>query len=315
MTQQKYRLVTRSDFDGLICAVLLKEVNLIETIKFAHPKDMQDGKIEITSQDIITNLPYVPTAHLVFDHHLSETIRLNLKPDESLPANYVIDPTAPSASRLVYDFYGGKSAFPRLSEEMILAVDKADSAQFTREEILFPKNWVLLNYLMDPRSGLGRFKQFRISNYDFMMVLIDYCRLHKIEDILALEDTKERIDLYFDHQRESMYQIEKCARVYDNLVVVDLRSEDEIYVVNRFIVYAMYPECNISIHVLWGLQKQNTAFAVGRSITNRTSKTNIGELLLKYGGGGHEKAGTCQVSNEQADQVLEQLIAKINADG
>jgi nanoRNase/pAp phosphatase (c-di-AMP/oligoRNAs hydrolase) len=309
---QKYRLVTRSDFDGLICAVLLKELDLISTIKFVHPKEMQDGKVEITAQDIVANLPYVPTAYLVFDHHVSEVIRLNLT---ETPSNLIIDPNAPSASRLVYEYYGGKKAFPNVDENMLIAVDKADSGQFTREEVLFPKDWILLNYLMDPRSGLERYKQFRISNYDFMMVLIDYCRTHNIEQILALSDTKERIALYFNHQRESMYQIEKCVQMYGDLIVIDLRNEKEIYVANRFIVYALYPECNISIHVLWGAKKQTVMFAVGCSIINRTSQINVGEHLLKYGGGGHAKAGTCQVSPKEAEQVLQQLIAEINADG
>lgn len=310
MSVQKYRLVTRSDFDGLICAVLLKELDLIDTIKFVHPKDMQDGKIDITRRDITTNLPYVASAHLVFDHHLSETIRIKQRPD-----NYIIDPNAPSTARLVYNYYGGKTAFHNVSEDMINAVDKADSAQFTREDILTPKDWVLLNYLMDPRSGLGRFKHFRISNYDLMMVLIDYCKKHTIDEILELPDVKERVDLYKEHQKAAMEQIEKCAKVHKNVVVLDLRNEDEIFTANRFIIYAMYSECNISIHVLWGLQKQNTVLAVGKSIIDRDSKTNVGELMLKYGGGGHEKAGTCQVSNDQADQVLKEVIQKLNADG
>ncbi len=310
MSAPKYRLVTRSDFDGLICAVLLKELDLIDTIKFVHPKDMQDGKIDITRRDITTNLPYVASAHLVFDHHLSETIRVKERPD-----NYIIDPNAPSAARLVYNYYGGQTAFPNVSVEMIEAVDKADSAQFSREDILTPKNWVLLNYLMDPRSGLGRFKHFRISNYDLMMVLIDYCKKHTIDEILELPDVKERVDLYREHQKAAMEQIEKCARVHKNVIVLDLRNEDEIFTANRFIIYAMYPECNISIHVLWGLQKQNTVLAVGKSIIDRGSKTNVGELMLKYSGGGHEKAGTCQVPNEQADQVLREVIQKLNADG
>jgi len=311
MSKRKYRLVTRSDFDGLICAVLLKELDMIEEIKFVHPKDMQDGKIEITARDITTNLPYVPGAYLVFDHHFSEILRNS----SERPAHYIVDATAPSAARMVYDYFGGLRAFPNISVEMLTAVDKADSGQFSREEILFPKKWVLLNYLMDPRTGLGRFREFRISNYDFMMMLIDYCKNHNVEEILELADVKERVELYFEHQKESMYQIEKCAKVYGNVVVLDLRSEDEIYTANRFIIYALYPECNLSIHVLWGLQKQNTVFAVGRSIINRISKTNIGALMLKYGGGGHEKAGTCQVNNEQTETILKELIEKMNADG
>jgi len=311
MSTQKYRLVTRSDFDGLICAVLLKELDLIEQIKFVHPKDMQDGRIEISARDITTNLPYVPGAHLVFDHHASEVVRL----EGQRPDNYIIDPNAPSAARVVYNYYGGASAFPNISEDMILAVDKADSAQFTREEILAPKGWVLLNYLMDPRSGLGRFKEFRISNYELMMMLIDYCKNHTIDEILELPDVKERVDLYTAHQQASMQQIEKCAYVQGNVVILDLRKEEEIFTVNRFVIYALYPECNVSIHVLWGLQKQNTVLAVGKSIIDRSAKTNIGELMLKYGGGGHEKAGTCQVPNNKADEILQAIIEKLNADG
>lgn len=311
MAAQKYRLVTRSDFDGLICAVLLKEKGLIDEIKFVHPKDMQDGKIDITASDITTNLPYVEGAHLVFDHHLSETLRN----EGNIPDNYIIDPNAPSAARVVYNYFGGEASFPHVSEEMLVAVDKADSAQFSREEILFPQGWVLLNYIMDPRSGLGRFKDFRISNYDLMMLLIDYCKSHDIDDILNLPDVKERVDLYMTHQKDSMHQIEKCAKTHGNVVVLDLRNEEEIFAANRFIIYAMYPECNISIHVLWGLKQQNTVFAVGKSIVNRDANTNIGELMLNYGGGGHANAGTCQIDNEKADGVLQELLTKITADG
>lgn len=308
---QTYRLVTRSDFDGLICAVLLKEKGLLDEIKFVHPKDMQDGKIEITERDITTNLPYVPGAHLVFDHHSSETLRNT----GDMPDNYILDPNAPSAARVVYDYYGGAEAFPDISDEMMEAVDKGDSAQFTREEILFPQGWVLLNYLMDARTGLGRFKNFRISNHALMMALIDYCKDHSIEEVLEMPDVKERIELYFEHQKASMHQIEKCAQVHKNMVVIDLRREEEIYAANRFMIYALYPECNVSMHVMWGLKQQNTVFAVGASIVNKTSNTDIGKLMLEYGGGGHAKAGTCQVSNDKADDVMRELMERINADG
>jgi len=308
---KKYRLVTRSDFDGLVCAMLLKELKLIDKIIFVHPKDMQDGKIPITENDITTNLPYVPGAYLVFDHHASEALRNA----EQHPDNYILEPETPSAARVVYNYYGGKKTFPHVSEAMLIAVDKADSAKFSREEILFPKDWVLLNYIMDPRTGLGRYKNFRISNYDLMMLLIDDCKRYPIEKVLNLPDVRERVDLYFEHQRLSMDQIEQCAKIHGNAVVLDLRQQEQIYTVNRFIVYAMYPECNISIHIMWGLQKQNTVFAMGSSILNRSSKTHVGKLMLNYGGGGHEKAGTCQISNDRAEQVLAELIQQVNSDG
>lgn len=304
----KFRLVTRSDFDGLVCAVLLKHLNLINDIKFVHPKDMQDGKVDITDQDISTNLPYVEGVHLAFDHHSSETIR-NEKRD-----NHIIDPDAPSAARVVYDHYGAEDAFPAEWKEMMAAVDKGDSAQFNKEEVLDPKGWDLLNFLMDSRTGLGRFREFRISNYELMMDLIDYCRNHNIDEILALPDVKERVELYLDQDTKFKEQLKRCSTVHSNLVVLDLRNEEVIHAGNRFVIYALFPECNISIHQLWGLKQQNTVFATGKSIFDRSSKTNVGELMLEYGGGGHHAAGTCQVDNDQSEKVLAELIKRITAD-
>lgn len=309
--KKKFRLVTRSDFDGLVCAVILKELDMIDEIKFVHPKDMQDGKIDITNRDISTNLPYVDGVYLAFDHHLSETIRRGgEKPD-----NHVIDPRAPSAARVVYDYYGGASVLTKISTDMMDAVDKGDSAQFSRDEILNPKGWVLMNFLMDARTGLGRFRNFTLSNYQLMMQLIDYCRDKSIEDILRLPDVKERVDVFFEHEKKFRQQILDCSARHDNLVVLDLRNEETIWAGNRFMIYALYPECNISIHALWGFQKQNTVFAIGKSILKRDSKTNVGELALKYGGGGHLNAGTCQIDNERADATLQELIAQITLDG
>ena len=307
---QKFRLVTRSDFDGLVCAVLLNELNLIDDIKFVHPKDMQDGKVEITANDITTNLPYVAAAHLAFDHHLSETIR-----NTGERKNHIIEAEAPSAARVVYNYYGGKSNFPTIADDMMDAVDKADSAQFSRDEILNPSGWVLLNYLMDARTGLGRFREFRISNYTLMMDLIKYCRNHNIDEILELADVKERVELYFEQAEKAKEQLLRCTTVHKNLAVLDLRDEETIWATNRVMIYALFPQTNISIHILWGVQKQNTVFATGKSILDRGSKTNVGELMLEFGGGGHQAAGTCQVDNDQAAATLQTLITRINTDG
>lgn len=307
---KQFRLVTRSDFDGLVCAVLFKELGMINDIKFVHPKDMQDGKIEISANDITTNLPYVNGAHLVFDHHLSETLR-----NSTMQPNHIIDPDAMSAARVVYNYYGGKNRFLSVSDEMMAAVDKADAARFSVDEILHPTDWVLLNYLMDPRTGLGRFRNFRISNYQLMMDLIDCCKDMTIAQILQLPDVKERVDIYFEHEEKFKQQLRDCSTVHKNLVILDLRKEETIWAGNRFMIYALNPQCNISIHILWGLKQQNTVLATGKSIVNRSSKTNIGQLMLKYGGGGHHAAGTCQVDNDKAETVLKELIATINADG
>jgi nanoRNase/pAp phosphatase (c-di-AMP/oligoRNAs hydrolase) len=310
VSDTKYRLVTRSDFDGLVCAVLLNELDLIDEITFVHPKDMQDGKVPITARDITTNLPYVPGAHLVFDHHESETVRNSGRRD----SNHIIEAHAPSAARVVYNHYGGKAAFPRVTDEMMAAVDQADSAQYSREDILNPEGWVLLNYLMDSRTGLGRFREFRISNYALMMDLIQYCRDHTIEEILALPDVQERVALYREHAPKAKDQLLRCAIKISNLVVLDLRDEETIWATNRFMIYALFPTANISIHMMWGLQKQNTVLATGKSILDRSSQTHVGNLMLEFGGGGHAAAGTCQVANDKADHILQALIQRITLD-
>jgi nanoRNase/pAp phosphatase (c-di-AMP/oligoRNAs hydrolase) len=309
MSEEKFRLITRSDFDGLVCAVLLKHLNMVDDIKFVHPKDMQHGDVAVTGRDISTNLPYVKGIHLAFDHHLSETIR-NEKVD-----NHIIDPAAPSAARVVWDYYGGLDTFPTEWQDMMVAVDRGDSAQFNHQQVLNPEGWDLLNFLMDARTGLGRFREFRISNYNLMMDLIDYCKNHSIDEIMKLPDVKERIDFYHEQAELFKAQLKRCAKVYKNLVVLDLREEEVIHAGNRFMIYAVYPQCNISIHVMWGFQKQNTVLATGKSIFDRGSKSNVGELMLKYGGGGHQAAGTCQVAHEKAEETLNALIKQINQDG
>lgn len=300
-----YRLVTRSDFDGLVCAVLLEHLEMIDDIKFVHPKDMQDGKIEITGRDITTNLPYVDNVHLAFDHHESETLRVGAR------ENHIILPDAPSAARVVWDFYGGLDTFPASWTDMMVAVDKADSAQYSIDEVLNPGGWELLNFIMDPRTGLGRVHDFRISNYQLMMDLIAACKNHTIDEILELPDVVERTELYFRHDASACAQIERCATVHDNLVVLNLLDEETIWPANRFLIYAMFPQCNISIHKLWGFKKQNRVFATGKSIIDRGCVTNVGELMLAYGGGGHAAAGTCQVDIDDADRVEAELIETI----
>ncbi len=309
MEQKTRRLVTRSDFDGLACAMMLKELNLVDEIKFVHPKDVQDGKIELSKNDITTNLPYDPRVSIAFDHHESEIDRLKATETNG---KLIIDPNARSAARVVYDYYGGKKQFPHISDDLMEAVDKGDSADFTMDEILHPEKWVLLHFLMDARTGLGRFHNFRISNYDLMMELISYCLNHNIDEILELPDVKERVDLYFEQAEEFKAQLLRIAKVYDKVVVLDLRNEEIIHAGNRFMIYALFPETQISIHVAWGFRRQNTAVMIGKSIINKASNVDIGELCLQYGGGGHHNAGTCQLENDEIDDKLPDIIRALN---
>jgi nanoRNase/pAp phosphatase (c-di-AMP/oligoRNAs hydrolase) len=319
MDSGRFRLVTRSDFDGLASAVLLRELDLIDDIRFVHPKDMQDGQVEIGPRDIITNLPYVPGCHLCFDHHLSEEMRgasggSGAGRRNGRAANHIIRAGADSAARVVWDHFGGFERFPRRLDAMMAAVDKADSARFTVDEVLDPHGWVLLAFLMDARTGLGRFRDFRISNYQLMQELIALSAGGDVEAVLAHPDVRERADLYFEQADRFREQLRRCGSVMGNVVVLDLRGEEPIWAGNRFMVYALYLQCNVSVHVLWGVNRRNTVLAAGKTIFGRAPRLEIGPLLLHYGGGGHAGAGTCQIPNDQAERVLAEIVQSLRED-
>lgn len=300
------RLVTRSDFDGLACAVLLRENATIDEYRFVHPKDVQDGKVEVTRNDILANVPYVEGCGLWFDHHSSEVARA------SAPAGFQGSfREAPSCARVIWDYYGGHRTFSPRLDGMMEAVDRCDSGNLTVDDIEDPQGWVLLSYVMDPRTGLGRYRDYRISNYQLMEALVEHCRTKPIEEILALPDVQERVVRYHEQTELFRRMVRQRAVPRGNVVVLDLRGQEEIYAGNRFLVYTMFPEANVSVQVIWGLQKQNVVFTCGHSITNRTCKTDVGKLMLEHGGGGHRAVGTCQVPTEQADRVLEELVARL----
>ncbi len=303
-----YRLITRPDFDGVVCGALFMEQDMIDAVMFAHPRDMQHGQIEVSGNDITTNLPYVSGVHLCFDHHVSESERIG--PME----NHVIDPKAPSAARVVFDHYGGKKAFPLVDPALIDAVDKADSAAFNEEEILAPDGYTMLNFILDGRTGLSRLRDFAISEEQLMIDMMTYCRHHPVDEILQIPDVAERVRTYILNEEFAELQIKRCAEVNDNVVTVDLRGEDTLYTVNRFLVYALYPKCNISIHLTNLADKGRVEIAVGKSILDRSNKVNIGSLLLQYGGGGHAAVGTCQVAPDDADRIAREILTAVRGE-
>lgn len=299
------RLVTRSDFDGLACGALLKQAGIIDNWKFAHPKDLQDGLIPIDENDCLANVPYVEGCGLWFDHHSSEQERLQLEGKYKGESRIT-----PSCARIIYEYYGGAETFPHY-EEMMEAVDKVDSGNLTAEEILHPSGWVLLGFLMDPRTGLGRWRQFSISNYQLMEKLIDACRNMTIDEILDMEDVKERVEVYFDQNAKFIDMVKEHTTTEGNVIISDLRHVDPIYSGNRFLVYSLYPEQNISAWIVSGRGGQGCSAAVGYSILNRTATMNVGSLMLKYGGGGHKRVGTCQFSNESMDTELPKMLKEL----
>ena len=307
------RLITRSDFDGLVCAVLLVEAGIVDELKFVHPKDVQDGLVKVTENDVLTNIPYVPGCGLWFDHHSSEQERLKLDQQFHYKG---LSKEAPSCARVIYDYYGGDDRFSKFEANGLMeGVDKSDSGQLTLDEILNPKGWILLSFIMDPRTGLGRYRDYRISNYQLMEKMIEYCQTMSADEILQLPDVQERIKRYYEQEAAYEKMIRENSTVQKNLLIIDLRNVDEFVSGNRFKEYVLFPEQNISMRIIWGFKKQNVVFTVGHSIINRTSKTNIGSMMLQYGGGGHRAVGTCQVPVEKWEETRKELIDKIISDG
>jgi len=304
------RLITRSDFDGLVCAMLFRKLGMIDGMKFVHPKDMQDGLIEVNENDILANVPYVPGCGLWFDHHSSE-----LKRNGQDIVYQGETRIAPSAARVVYDYYGGREKFGPELDDIMEGVDKADSAQFSKDDILNPRGWDLLSFLMDARTGLGRYRDYRISNYQLMEDLVEHCMTKTVDEVMQLPDVQERVKRYFELDAPYRAMLAAHTRTEGNVIITDLRGVETIYPGNRFMIYALYPEQNVSIWIVDGKNKQNCVFACGHSIVNRGAKTDVGSLMLTYGGGGHAAAGTCQVEYATADAVLEQLVAAMNRDG
>ena len=299
------RLVTRSDFDGLACGALLKEAGIIDNWKFAHPKDLQDGLVEVNENDCLANVPFVPGCGLWFDHHSSEFERNELQGKYKGESRI-----APSCARIIYDYYGGEERFPQFTD-MMIAVDKVDSGNLTREEVLNPSGWILIGFLMDPRTGLGRWRQFTISNYQLMEMLIDACRTMTIDEILALPDVKERIEVYEEQTLKFKEMIIKYTSTNGNVIITDLRGVDPIYTGNRFMIYSLYPDQNISAWIVSGRGGHGCSAAVGYSILNRTCTLDVGALMLKYNGGGHKAVGTCQFSDENMASELPKMLNEL----
>ena len=300
------RLVTRSDFDGLACGALLKEAGLIDSYQFVHPKDIQDGLVQIGANDILANVPYANGVGMWFDHHTSEGERLGSISYRGMSR------IAPSCARVIYEFLGGASRYSSHWDPMMEAVDKVDSANLTVKEIEYPLGWILIGFLMDPRTGLGRFHHFRISNYQLMESMIEMCRTLTAEEILNNPDVKERSDLYFGQADFYMNMLKSCSVLRGQVLIIDLREQKVIYPGNRFLPYTMFPEAKVSIHVTWGREATNVALAMGNSIINRDSQANLGSIALHFGGGGHESVATCQVDNGELDETLESIVNYIH---
>lgn len=303
-TMGQGRIVTRNDLDGLICAALLIKVEMANSIEFAHPRDIESGKFKVDKSDILVSLPYVEGVQFVFDH-IDNSLAQSL-------TNYIATAKAKSTSRLIYDYLGGKAKFPDLQEEILIAAEKSISANYTIEEILHPTDWNLLGFIMDHRTGLERFKNFKNTTENLIRKLATSVLSLNIKEILQLPDLKERADLYFEQETMFDEQIKRCSFVHNKLLVVDMRDESTIYAGNRFRMYALHSNANISMQISRGNDAITLGISVGKSIFDRSSKVDVGSIMKQYGGGGHINAGACQCVVDKIDDIKIKLIDSLS---
>ena len=292
-------ILTRGDLDGMTASVLLTIAEKIREIRFAHPKDVQDGKVPCTEEDIVVNLPFVQGCGLWFDHHVSEEEKLD-----------VIGPfkgrfeVAPSAARVVYNHYK-HAGFERF-KDLLVATDNLDSAQLTVQDVADPQGWILLGYTLDPRTGLG--PEFQ----KYFRWLVEYVKEVSIEKILQHPEVQKRITRVREEHEQFTNFLRTHSRQDGKVIVTDVRGVTEVPVGNRFLVYTLFPQAHSEMRILKG-KGGVTVFAVGASIFNRTCNVNIGRMLSEYGGGGHKGAGTCQIPPERAESAQKEILDRLNA--
>lgn len=305
------RLLTRADFDGLACSALLAEKGVVDEYFFVHPREIQAGKIAVSENDVLANVPFAAGCGLWFDHHSSEEERLEFQ-----KMNFKGDTRrAPSTAQVIWDYYGGVKTFGEHFLPLIEAANKIDSADLTLDEILLAEDWILLAFVVDPRTGLAQMNDYGISNDQFFLDMIDYCRTKKIDEIMQIPDVRERSDRYNEQQILFKDMLRRCCRNERNVVVTDLLSEEIVYCGNRFIVFASHPDQNIEIRLEWDKDRENVLISCGHSILNRTSRTNVGKLMFEFEGGGHEKVGSCRVPKDQWQKAFDRILEKMKQDG
>jgi hypothetical protein len=297
------RLVTRGDLDGLTCAVLITSCEPVDEVVLIHPQDITDKRLGITGNDILANLPYHPGCGKWFDHHLLTDS--NERPPDVFDGRYGL---APSAARVVYEYYLANHPEIERYGHLLAETDRLDSAQLNIDDVLDPKDYILLGYTLDPRTGLGSYQEY-------FSKLVNALKTKPIGEIMASADVKDRVARIREQDERFREITLRRSQLDKNVVLTDFREQNPIPVGNRFIIYTLFPQANISLRVHRGPSPEHVAAAVGHSIFNRTSRTNVGMLMSHYGGGGHTGAGTCLLPAAKADTLIAEMIATMKKDG
>ncbi len=288
------RLVARGDMDGLTCAVLITEMEKIDSVELIHPQQITDDEFEVTDQDILTNVPFHPKCSMWFDHH-QPAVGNRMAPKD-FRGKYQI---APSAARLVYDYYDSPDL--KRFEKLVDETDRMDAAKLKVEDVLDPKEYILMGFTIDSRTGLGDFKTY-------FMQLVDWLKEYPIEQLLLIPEVKKRIEKMATERKNFSEVMKKRSWVEGNVIITDLREEDPVPVGNRFLIYTLFPEANVSVRLHWGPMKEYVMAVIGHSIFNRTCPTDVGKVVSRLGGGGHTGAGSAPVAPETIDIELKIIV-------
>lgn len=295
------RIVTRGDLDGLTCSVLLSLNESVDEFLLTHPQELAEGLVEIRDTDVIANLPYQEGCGMWFDHHLHTAA---VTPGVTFEGSFG---QAPSAARLVYEYYGGRDKMPEL-EELVRETDRLDSADLTLDDILDPQGYIKLGFTIDGRSGLGVFE-------DYFMTLLDLLsKGTPMDQLLAHPQVAERCRRLEEEDIELHAALKGYSWIDGNVVVSDFRGLDRVPVGNRFLVFALFPRINVGVRLQWGPKRDFAMLTLGHSIINRTCRTNVGELAARYGGGGHRGAASIKLTDD-ADALIEMIVGELKANG
>ncbi|HKO55140.1 MAG TPA: exopolyphosphatase [Thermoanaerobaculia bacterium] len=298
--------MTRGDLDGLTSAVIITMKEPVDEILLVHPQDITDKRVEIRGDDILANLPYHPRCGIWFDHHLLTAS--NEQPPAQFRGRWGL---APSAARLVYDYYLEREphdpALLRLAR-LVEETDRLDAAQLTPADVEHPEDYILLGYTIDSRTGLGSFE-------DYFRRLIEWLKTMPIEEVLREPEVAARVERIRREQEEFRTLLRRNSFQLQNVVVTDLREIESLPAGNRFLIYTLFPESNVSVRVHWGPNRDSVVAAVGHSIFNRTCRTSVGELMSIYGGGGHKGAGTCVLPLDKAADAIDAILIELQANG
>lgn len=288
------RIVTRPDFDGIVCAVLLFEAeNIDQDIFWTEPNEVQKKKISVSPDDIMANLPYMPGCGMWFDHHVSN------QPDLDFKGAFEI---APSAAGVIYTYYRDRGRLDSRFDELVKNTDVIDSASLNMDQVRCPEKYpyILLSMTI---------KNHEYSDTAYWNRLVNLLRSNDIDSVIGDPEVQKRCAAVIEENHVYEKHLMTYTKIENRISITDFRSLEDVPDGNRFLSYSLFPETIASVKIRYSRpDKKHVQISIGHSIFNRQCRVNVGKLLAEYGGGGHAGAGGCTLDADSAQEnILEML--------